>query len=285
MSHQDLAALWSTLHCRADIDNILQELIGRYFLDVSEHTSDRALFRATAFSHVVALRTIFDLQRTYLQSLHLSFESKTSLLNPDILFSAIKHILGVKISAFCAHDGLPDHDAYCSFIGQALVSGVRALHLQKRRLSLAEYEAVIEKFRQAWSNETLRDVDHFSINLFCQRMLAELSNNEHNHGLSTPACGVIRLQDFYYGLVSLSPAAKSANSDHLSTPWTTTLMLSYLPPRPPLKLRGARLTGFTVLWCCMTSLGPRLQRWSKCAWTINIIKASMTAASLGILLY
>ncbi|CZR66823.1 uncharacterized protein PAC_16724 [Phialocephala subalpina] len=203
MSHQDLAAVWSTLHCRADIDNILQELIGRYFLDVSELTSDRGLFRATAFSHVVALRTIFDLQRTYMQSPHLSFESRTSLLNPDILFSAIKHILGVKISAFCAHDGLPNHDAYCSFIGQALVSGTRALHLHKRRLSLAEYEAVIDKFKQAWGHETLRGVDHFSINVFCQRMLTELSNNEYNHGLSTPACGVIRLQDFYYGLYPL----------------------------------------------------------------------------------
>ncbi|KAF8857157.1 hypothetical protein BDZ45DRAFT_447861 [Acephala macrosclerotiorum] len=203
MSHQDLAAIWSTLHCRADIDNILQELIGRYFLDVSEHTSDRALFRATAFSHVVALRTIFDLQRTYLQSPHLSFESRISLLSPDILFSTIKHILGVKISAFCAHDGLADHDAYCSFIGQALVSGIRALHIQNRRLSVAEYEAVVDKFKQAWSNETLRGVDHFSINLFCKRMLAELSNNEHNHSLSSPACGIIRLQDFDYGLYPL----------------------------------------------------------------------------------
>jgi hypothetical protein len=225
--------VWSTLHSRADIDNILQELIGRYFLDVSEHLSDRALFRATAFSHVVRLRTIFDLQRTYLQSPDLSFESRTSLLDPDNLFSAIKHLLDVKVQAFCAHDALPDHDAYCSFIGQALVSGIRALHLRNRRLSSSEYETVILRFKQAWSTETLRGVDHFSTNLFCHRILAELSKDELNYQLASPACGVVRLQDFYHGLVSSSQVSQCATSDKLSTLWMKALTLSCMQPRPP----------------------------------------------------
>jgi hypothetical protein len=230
MSHKDIAAVWSTLQCRADIDNILLELIGRYALEASP---DRALSRATAFSHVVALRTIFDLQRTYLQSPDLSFESRTSLLNPDILFSAIKHLLEVKVLAFCAHDGLPDHDAHCSFVGQALVSGIRALHLQNRRLSLSEYEAVIRKFELAWSIETLRAVDHFSVNHFCRRMLAELSNNEQNHRLSSPACGIVRLQDFFHGLVSSSYITKYTNSDGFSILWMAPLMPSPMQPRQP----------------------------------------------------
>lgn len=230
MSHKDIAAVWSTLHCRADIDNILQELIGRYVLDAS---LDRALYRATAFSHIVALRTIFDLQRTYLQSPDLSFESRTSLLNPDILFSAIKHLLQVKVSAFCAHDGLPDHDAYCSFVSQALVSGIRALHLQNRRLSLSEYEAIIHKFELAWSIETLRGVDHFSVNLFCRRMLAELSNNEQTNRLSSPACGIVQLQDFFHGLVSSSYITKYTNSDGFSILWVAALMPSPMQPRQP----------------------------------------------------
>ncbi|KUJ19505.1 uncharacterized protein LY89DRAFT_780432 [Mollisia scopiformis] len=200
MSHQDVAAIWSRLAGRADIDNIVQELIGRYSLDISEQTADRAVLRTTAFTHVVALRAIFDLQRTYLQSPDPSCEARFSLLNPNILLSVIKHLLDVKISAFCAHDGLPEHDAYCSFIGQTLVSGIRALHLQSRRLSLSEYQAVLQKFKLAWNNETLRGVDHFSINLFCQRMLAELSNKVQNHRLSSPACGILRLQDFFQGL-------------------------------------------------------------------------------------
>lgn len=202
MSHQNLASVWSTLHCRADIDNIVQELIGRYVLDVSEQTEDRALSRATAFSHVVALRTIFDLQRTYLQSPDPSFESRTSLLNPDILFSTIKHLLNVKASLFCVHDSLPDHDAYCSFIGQTLVSGIRVLHMQNKRLSISEHEAVMNKFELAWSKETLRGVDHFSINQFCHRMLGELSNIVPNSRLSSSTAGLIHLQDFYRGLVS-----------------------------------------------------------------------------------
>jgi hypothetical protein len=204
MSHQNLASVWSTLHCRADIDNIVQELVGRYVLDVSEQTADRSLSRATAFSHVVALRTIFDLQRTYLQAPDPSLESRTSLLNPDILFSTIKHILNVKASFFCAHDSLPDHDAYCSFIGQTLVSGVRALHMGNRRLSISEHEAIMNKFDLAWSKETLRGVDHFSINQFCHRMLGELSNIVPNSRLSSPTRGLISLQDFYHGLVSFN---------------------------------------------------------------------------------
>lgn len=202
MSHQNLASVWSTLHCRADIDNIVQELIGRYTLDISEHTADRSHCRAIAFSHVVALRTIFDLQRAYLQSPDPSFESRTSLLNSDLLFSTIKHLLGIKASVFCAHDELPDHDAYCSFIGQALVSGIRVLHLQNRRLSLSEHQAITKKFELAWDKETLRGVDAFSINLFCHRMVAELSNIIPHPRLSSPTPDLIQLQDFYRGLVS-----------------------------------------------------------------------------------
>jgi len=182
-----------------------------------------------------------------LQSPDLSFESRTSLLNPDILFLAIKHLLQVKVSAFCAHDGLPDHDAYCSFVGQALVSGIRALHLQNRRLSLSEYEAVIHKFELAWSIETLRGVDHFSVNLFCRRMLAELSNNEQNNRLSSPACGIVRLQDFFHGLVSSLYITKYTNSDGFSTLWVVALMPSPMPPRQPWPHQEAQQTGFTVL--------------------------------------
>jgi hypothetical protein len=201
MSHHDLAAVWSALSSRPDIDNILPELIGRYVMETSKHASERSLLRETAFGHVVTLRTIFDLQRTYLQSVDLSFETKSAILNPDILFSAITHLLEVKASAFCAHDGLPDHDVYCSFIGQALASGIRALHLQNRRLSTSEYETIMLRFTEAWSGETLHGVDQFSINHFCHKMLAELSTELENPRLSRPACGIVRLQDFHHGLV------------------------------------------------------------------------------------
>jgi hypothetical protein len=201
MSHHDLAAVWSALNCRPDIDNILQELIGRYVLEASKHASERSLLREIAFGHVVALRTIFDLQRTYLQSSDLSFETKSSILTPDILFSAITHLLVVKVSAFCAQDSLPDHDVYCRFIGQALVSGIRALHLQNRRLSPSEYETIMLRFTEAWNGETLHGVDQFSINFFCRRMLAELSTELENPRLSRPACGIVHLQDFHHGLV------------------------------------------------------------------------------------
>lgn len=203
MSHQDVAAIWSTLQGRLDIDNIVQELIGRYYLKASQHRTDRALLRACAFDHIVALRTIFDLQRTYLQSSELSFESRSSLLHPSILFSTISHLLEVKASAISTLDGFTDHDAYCSFIGQTFLSGLRALLLQKRDTPSTEHEAFVLRFDEVWGCETLRDVDHFVINLLCRRILAELSSPDNETQYSKPACGTVKLRDLCQDQVSL----------------------------------------------------------------------------------
>jgi len=202
MSHQDLAAIWSTLQGRLDIEHTVQELIGHYYLEVSRCRSDQGRLRSSAFQHVVALRVIFDLQRTYLQASKLSFQSKASLLPPEILFSTITHLLEVKVSAFCADDGLEDHAAYLSFIGQTQLSGLRALLLQDRSIPQNEYKKFLQRFEEVWGCETLCDVDHFSIEILCRRIIVELSDESEGKVFSIPACGVAQLQDFYSGLVS-----------------------------------------------------------------------------------
>jgi hypothetical protein len=207
MSHQDLAAIWSTLQGRLDIEHIVQELIGHYYLNASRYRSDRGRLRASAFQHIVALRAIFDLQRTYLQSSEPSFQSKTSILQPEILFSTIMHLLEVKASVFCTDDGLADHAEYLGFIGQTQLSGLRALLLQNKHISQNEYEAFLLRFEEVWGCETLCDADHFSIHFFCRRILVELSDESEGKVYSIPACGTVQLQDFYRGLVS-SQASK-----------------------------------------------------------------------------
>jgi hypothetical protein len=202
MSHQDLAAIWSTLQGRLDIEHIVLELIGHYYLDVLRYRSDRGRLRSSAFQHIVALRAIFDLQRTYLQSSELSFQSKASLLPPEILFSTIVHLLEVKASAFCTDDALADHAEYLSFIGQTLLSGLRALLLQTKSIPRNEFEQFLQRFEEVWACETLCDADHFSIQLFCRRILVELSDESESKVYSIPACGMAHLQDFYGGLVS-----------------------------------------------------------------------------------
>jgi hypothetical protein len=77
-------------------------------------------------------------------------------------------------------------------------------------------------------------------------MLAELSNNEQNNRLSSPACGIVRLQDFFHGLVSSLYITKYTNSDGFSTLWVA-LMPSPMPPRQLWPHQEAQQTGFTVL--------------------------------------
>jgi hypothetical protein len=222
MSHQDFAAIWLTLQGRLDIDNIVQELTGRYFLESSQQKSDPTLYRATSFAHVVALRAIFDLQRTYLQSSNPSFETKSSILDPRILFSTLSHLLEIKASAFSAQDGLPDHEAYCSFIGQTQLSGLRALLLQSAHITGRDYEDFTLRLSKAWNRETLRGVDLF-VDLLCRQILSELCNGpkESHRQYCKPACGLVNFQDFDRGLVSDQDTFLQPESNLHSVPLKT----------------------------------------------------------------
>lgn len=202
MSHQDLGAIWSILQGRVDIENILQELVGQYILNNHKHRSDRLLFRASSFTHIAALRTVFDLQRTYLESPQPTLETRAATLLPEVLLSALSHLLEVKASAFRTADGLPDHDEYCSFIGQTQLSGLRALLLGKKKLPPRDYDAFILRFDEVWGPETLRAVDEFSVNHFCRSILIELSEGTREATYSTHACGLFNLRTVLQQFVS-----------------------------------------------------------------------------------
>lgn len=202
MSHQDVAAIWSTLQGRSDIDNILQECIGHYSLKASRFCGNRKQLRANAFTHFVSIRTIFDLQRTYLQSLDLSQDSKASLIQADLLVSTIFHLLEVQSLTFVAEDALQDHEAYLSFAGKTLLSGLRAVHLRGIQLSVEQHEMLTSRFGQVWNRESLRERDHFIINFLCRRAISEIGTSTASSIYSKPACGVVSLPDFYHGLVS-----------------------------------------------------------------------------------
>ncbi|KAH8687916.1 hypothetical protein BGZ60DRAFT_19211 [Tricladium varicosporioides] len=200
MSHQDVAAIWSTLQGRSDIDNILQECIGYYSLKASRFSWNRKQLRANAFTYFVSIRVIFDLQRTYLQSPELSQESKASLVQADLLVSTIFHLLEVQFLTFLAADALQDHEAYLSFAAKTLLSGLRTAHLRGIQLSAEQHEILIARFDEVWNREMLRETDHFIVNFLCRRTISELGRSTASSIYSKPACGVISLPDFYHGL-------------------------------------------------------------------------------------
>jgi hypothetical protein len=202
MSHQSIAGIWAVLHGRRDIDNILREIVGQYSLDISKHREDHEKARTRAFTYIVALRAIFDLQRAYLQSSDTGSRSQTCLAQPHLLLSILSHLLEVKATLFCASHALLEHDHHCSYIGQTLLSGLRSLMLHPTKLSRKEYNEFTHRFEDVWSSERLCEVDHFTINRLCHRMLAALADESHGHVYSLPACGVVKFPDFYSGLVS-----------------------------------------------------------------------------------
>lgn len=206
MSHQQLAAVWSVLQLRPDIDHILRELIGRYSLEVSLCGTDSHQLRTVSFHHLVSLKAIFDLQRTYLQSPNPTFESRSALLQYDLLYLAIMHLLGVKAESLSYRNSLPDHGKYCSFLAQVLLSGLRALLLQRQTLSSEKREILIDRFDEVWRDEHLESVDHFVIKWFCRQIIQELSKELEDSPYAKPACGIVSLPDFFDKLVRIFKA-------------------------------------------------------------------------------
>lgn len=204
MSHKHVATTWNGLQGRSDIDHILLELIGRYSLDISLYRNDFHRVRNISFQHAVALKAVFDLQRTYVQSSNPSFESKSALLHHDILLAAIIHLLDVKAQTSHPATEVPNYYAYCSFLAQVLLSGLRALLLRRRSLSLEEHNALTNRFDQVWTGERLENAEFFVVQSLCRRIIQELHKDAQDSKYALPACGVVELPDFFFKLVRCS---------------------------------------------------------------------------------
>jgi hypothetical protein len=204
MSHQDFAKVWIQLEKRADIDNILRELIGQHALETSTlgHDSERLL---TSSLHLaVYMKTIFDLQRLY--ALHPESSRLSShLLQAKQLLLAIIYLIKLKSGLFrhsqaSTADATPQCEEYRSFMAQALVSGLRALLLRKYQMSPDERNHLRQAFEESWGSDRDVALDDFLIRTLCPKMLDELCSPLSD--LSSPACGEGTLRDYDTGLVT-----------------------------------------------------------------------------------
>jgi hypothetical protein len=216
MSHHAFASLWMQLEKRKDIDNILNELVGRYSLESSVLSDDSDNLLNSSLSLAVVLRAIFDLQRTYLQC---SRPASLYLLQPSKLLFAIIFLLRIKCRVTRLFE---DKSEPCvtkrSFIAQTLVSGLRALWLWNYPLGQDKITQLRNTFQTAWkANEELNSRDTFLVRTLCERIVDELggfpvpSSVVPPSGLAQPACGQTQLRDYSTGLVSILVISETIN--------------------------------------------------------------------------
>ena len=201
MSHEDIALVWSVLYGREDVNSILLESIGSHSLDVSVHRGDPERLRKAIFHHVLNLKIIYDLQRSYLQSSPCKSKTLLSLLRREVLLSSILHLLDVTAVALSLASGSPSPVGGTVY-AQTLVSALRALSLHDGAMTENEHEVLDRRFEETFKNRHLGDLDNFTINFVCRGIIKDLLLGTEPRELSTPTCGVTALPDFFSEPVS-----------------------------------------------------------------------------------
>ena len=85
---------------------------------------------------------------------------------------------------------------------QTLVSALRALSLHDGAMTENEHEVLDRRFEETFKNRHLGDLDNFTINSVCRRIIKDLLLGTEPRELSTPTCGVTALPDFFSESVS-----------------------------------------------------------------------------------
>ncbi len=202
MSHEDVAAVWSVLSGRQDIDNILREIIGAHFLNVSIARRDGLKLREAYVSHVVALRVIFDLQRTYLQSSPRSTESTSSALPPELLFSAMLHLLDVVVMGCITCSDLSSEGLYNRLTSHTVLAGLRTLLLRQKSLTSLEYDTLNSRFEEIYDRGHWHGAKYTLMLRLCRKAIQKLAGSALEGRYAEPACCTASLPDFFAGLVS-----------------------------------------------------------------------------------
>lgn len=203
MSHEDIAAIWSVLAGRQDVDNILREIIGAHFLNVSIARRDSSKLREAYVSHVVAFRIMFDLQRTYLQSYPRTTESMSSTLPPELLFSAMLHLLDVIVMGCITCSDLSNEAPYNRLTAHTALAGLRTLLLRQKSLTALEYDTLNSRFEEIYERGHWHGTKYTLMLRLCRQAIQKLAGSSLEGRYAEPACCTANLPDFFNGLVSI----------------------------------------------------------------------------------
>jgi hypothetical protein len=264
MSHEDIALVWSVLYGREDVNSILLESIGSHSLDVSVHRGDPERLRKAILHHVLNLKVIYDLQRSYLQSSPRKLKTLLSLLRREVLLSSILHLLDVTAVALSVAGG-PPGPVGGTVYAQTLLSGLRALSLHDGAMTENEHELLDRRFEETFKNRHLGDLDSFTINSLCRKIIKDLLLGTEPRELSTPTCGVTALPDFFSEPVSPNVLVSLYFAKTGSTFWNSTRTEQQMPFKERYIHPQQHKGGCAAYWSCTMSSGARLRHLFDCA--------------------
>jgi hypothetical protein len=200
--HINLAQVWQHLQGRHDVSNILREIIGELALQYEEiHDFVRK---------IIWIKTIFDLQRTYLSGNVAGLAEcppyvLSCVLPSELLLSTILYLVNAKERLFSSQTTLmtreftrPRH-----ILSQTLLSGLRLLLLRKEDIAARDKRRLQSAINAAWQHDRLHGVEKFVVSeLFAGTldMLSEITSEIEDPYAQERACA--RLPTWHAGLVS-----------------------------------------------------------------------------------
>jgi hypothetical protein len=193
MSHADIADVWAVLARRGDVGHIMLELIGTHYMNICTARRERRLLRTAYVSHIGSMKTILDLQRTYLQAAQVS--NRLCLLPLETLVPTITHLMDVVISSMVACSDLSNEEAYNSLTAQTVLSGLRLLLLRGQTLSTKEHDQLSSRF------EEIHERGHWqsgSLTIFlrvCRQTFLHAADPGREPSFNHPACSETSLPD------------------------------------------------------------------------------------------
>lgn len=168
--------VWKLLHDRADITNLLHEILGQY--TISTYQKDIITSRPLAAHLFVQIRVLFDLQRAHLQAQFPSTVPRSHLVQAPELFKTISYILQIRSDVLGKIDSDDNRslDLRC-FAARVLMSGLRAILLTGIKFSKDDIDDLYESVG-SWCRKTTRnDLEEFILKR-CRDMIDQISQHE-----------------------------------------------------------------------------------------------------------
>lgn len=215
MSHQLVAAVWDLLEGRHDVANILREVVGQHVTDLAMlQLQEDLIAHIEPLMRIVAwIKTIFDLQRSYLQATTGADELHpylaACLIPSDLVFSTLMYLIQVKSRLFPSGTmTIREFSKHRYFIAQTLLSGLRLLLLRNECLSAEKKHNMERAINSVWQHPRLSPVEQFVVSELIPEAIDALRSSEPpGSHYASPDQHSSSIPTFTAGLVSLETRA------------------------------------------------------------------------------
>jgi hypothetical protein len=202
--HSNLAIVWEHLLGRNDLPEVLREIIGQHalqrtFIEHEAQPSDEA------HETIIWIKTIFDLQRCYLNGHTIGASNIPSqlsawLLPPDLLLSSVLYLIGTKSRMITSETS--QEAIQRTILVQTVLSGLRLLLWHKQRISPDAKWRLQSAVVKAWKDDHMPEIESCIVQQVFPTILDVLKDTDHvdayrmereNAGLPTYASGLVSI--------------------------------------------------------------------------------------------